>query len=158
MFYVIFRQVSSPKLSSDAATKINLRKLRVNAQVTAMTSLIEVLGNVMVIIIVVITKGYGTITMAIFYSIVVPYALLMNTSHNKLRVIKYGWKNVIKNIFGMSNTSVDSNENSTDHRNNNSSSNQENRNRLVKDNQEKIKTKKVYTRTDIHYYITLYEL
>lgn len=140
LFYDIYRQVSSPKLSSDNATKINLRKLLVNAQVTAMTSFIEVMGNVLVIIIVVITKGYGTITMAFFYSIVLPHSLLMNTSHNKYRIIKYGWKNVIKNLFGMSNNSMDHEENLTDKMDNHLPPNQENGNGLEQDNLEKSAT------------------
>ena len=75
-----------------------------------MTSLIEVMGNILVITIVVITKGNGTITQAIFYSIVLPHSFLMNTSHNKNRIITHGWTNVLKNLFGISKKSVDPEE------------------------------------------------
>ena len=33
-----------------------------------------------------------------------PGAFLMNTSHNKRRVIEHGWKNVLRNTFGLSPT------------------------------------------------------
>ena len=75
-----------------------------------MTSLLEVMGNILVIVIVVITKGYGTITMAFFYSVVVPHSLLMNTSHNKNRIIIHGWTNVLKNLFGISKRSIEPEE------------------------------------------------
>ena len=33
------------------------------------------------------------------YMILLPYAFLMNTSHNKNRLVEYGWSNVIKNVL-----------------------------------------------------------
>ena len=38
----------------------------------------------------------------ITYLILLPCAFLMNTSHNKCRVIEHGWKNVFRNTFGLS--------------------------------------------------------
>ena len=38
----------------------------------------------------------------ITYLILLPSAFLMNTSNNKLRVIEHGWKNVLRNTFGLS--------------------------------------------------------
>ena len=38
----------------------------------------------------------------ITYLILLPSAFLMNTSHNKRRVIEHGWKNVLRNTFGLS--------------------------------------------------------
>ena len=38
----------------------------------------------------------------ISYLILLPCAFLMNTSHNKRRVIEHGWKNVLRNTFGLS--------------------------------------------------------
>ena len=35
----------------------------------------------------------------------------MNTSQNKNRIIELGWKNVLKNIIGLFNNSVESSEN-----------------------------------------------
>ena len=40
----------------------------------------------------------------ITYLILLPCAFLMNTSHNKRRVIEHGWKNVLRNTFGLSPT------------------------------------------------------
>lgn len=34
------------------------------------------------------------------FCVILPYAFLMNTSHNKNRIIEVGWKNIIKNIIG----------------------------------------------------------
>ena len=36
------------------------------------------------------------------YLILLPCAFLMNTSHNKRRVIEHGWKIVLRNTFGLS--------------------------------------------------------
>ena len=38
----------------------------------------------------------------ISYLILLPCAFLMNTSHNKRRVIEHGWKIVLRNTFGLS--------------------------------------------------------
>ena len=40
----------------------------------------------------------------ITYLILLPCAFLMNTSHNKRRVIEHGWENVLRNTFGLSTT------------------------------------------------------
>ena len=74
----------------------------VNAQVTAMVSLLELLSNVTYIIIVYFTvkTSYTTlIQIMILYMILLPYSFLMNTSHNKNRIVEYGWSNVIKNVL-----------------------------------------------------------
>ena len=38
----------------------------------------------------------------ITYLILLPSAFLMNTSNNKGRVIEHGWRNVLRNTFGLS--------------------------------------------------------
>ena len=40
------------------------------------------------------------------YMILLPYAFLMNTSHNKKRIVKYGWSNVFKNLIRKPNNIV----------------------------------------------------
>ena len=40
------------------------------------------------------------------YMILLPYAFLMNTSHNKKRVVEYGWSNVFKNLIRKPNNIV----------------------------------------------------
>ena len=80
-----------------------MRKLLVNAQITATISLIESSSNITYIILVAITvrTNYGTlINLLVLYMIVLPYSFLMNTSHNKERIIEQGWMNIFKNIFG----------------------------------------------------------
>jgi hypothetical protein len=79
-----------------------VRKLHVNVQVTAITTFLEMCGCVTFIIHLAITKGpsLSTITHAMMVKlIIIPYAFLMNSSHNKERIIESGWKNVFKNIF-----------------------------------------------------------
>ena len=41
------------------------------------------------------------------YLVILPYAFLMNTEHNKNRIIEGGWKNVLKNIFRGTYTSLE---------------------------------------------------
>ena len=38
--------------------------------------------------------------------LLLPYAFLMNTSHNKNRIVEYGWKNVFGNLIMKLNNSV----------------------------------------------------
>ena len=80
-----------------------MRKLLVNAQITATISLIESATSITYIILVAITvrTNYGTlINLLVLYMIVLPYSFLMNTSHNKERIIEQGWINIFQNIFG----------------------------------------------------------
>ena len=80
-----------------------MRKLLVNAQITATISLIESATSITYIILVAITvrTNYGTlINLLVLYMIVLPYSFLMNTSHNKERIIEQGWMNIFRNIFG----------------------------------------------------------
>ena len=74
----------------------------VNAQITATISLIESISNITYTILVAITirTNYGTlINLLVLYMVVLPYSFLMNTSHNKERIIEIGWMNILKNIF-----------------------------------------------------------
>ena len=79
-----------------------MRKILVNAHVTAITTFLELCGNVTFIVHLAITKGptLTTITHAMMVKLIfMPYAFLMNTSHNKERILESGWKNVFRNIF-----------------------------------------------------------
>ena len=79
-----------------------MKKLQVNAQVTYFTSLLELIGNATIVVHVVYTKSATFSTLIhnmVFYCILSPHAFLMNTSHNKYRIVEYGWKNVIFNLF-----------------------------------------------------------
>ena len=91
---------------------INKKKIQINAQVTAMTALLELFFNVTATIIAGITKVNsfeGIIMVYINYFILLPYVFLMNTSHNKTRIIEYGWKNLLKNTMGKSNNNLETN-------------------------------------------------
>mgnify|MGYP001478494899 CR=1 FL=1 len=84
-----------------------MKKLFVNAQVTATISLIEMGTNVLHTTLLKYHRGtnfYNLLQSMIVYDIVLPYAFLMNTSHNKSRVVSLGWNNVISNILGVNNT------------------------------------------------------
>ena len=80
-----------------------MRRMKVNAQITTMTTALEFLGCLSYLIHVRITKGTNLASFIHFqsiYFILVPYAFLMNTSNNKFRVIQNGWCGVIRNIVG----------------------------------------------------------
>ena len=80
-----------------------MKKVQVNAQVTAILSLFEFLGNVLYLLLLVYFKGTTFVSLfhAIsLYFVVLPYAFLINTSDNKHRVVESGWTNVFKNLMG----------------------------------------------------------
>ena len=80
-----------------------MRRVLVNAQIKAMVSLIESIMNIGYVIIVAFTvrTSFGTLVIMVsLYMVVLPYSFLMNTSHNKSRIIEHGWKNVFNNILG----------------------------------------------------------
>ena len=83
---------------SDNQNVINMKKVKTNAQVTSIVCIIETA----VMLFNWITFGLigFWISLSILYLILLPYFFLMNTSHNKERVIEYGWKNVIWNFIG----------------------------------------------------------
>ena len=88
----------------------DMRKFVINAQVKAMVSLLETISNIVYMIIVWLTvrTSFGTLLLPMtVYLVLLPYASLMNTSHNKERVIKNGWKSVFRNLLGRkSNTAI----------------------------------------------------
>ena len=87
-----------------------MKKLFVNAQVTATISLIEMGTNVLHTTLLKYYRGtnfYNLLQSMIVYDIVLPYAFLMNTSHNKKRIVESGWKNVFKNIVGQRGNAVE---------------------------------------------------
>ena len=90
------------KCLSDSANEINRRKLLINAEVTAVTTLIELIGGVTFIIHLYYAKGnsFPTLLHSVIYKCaIMPYVFLMNTSHNKSRIIERGWKNVFQNFL-----------------------------------------------------------
>ena len=84
---------------------LQTKKIRVNAQVTFMISILEMIGFVIGIVVVVIFKTTTLpviINSMILYLILLPRAFLMNTSHNKNRIIEHGWENILRNTLGLS--------------------------------------------------------
>ena len=88
----------------------DLKRLKVNAQITALITLIEFLGNLTMVLHLVLVKSNlysSVIHIMVVYSIISPYALLSNTYSNKNRIIATGWKNIFKNLLGVKDKSVD---------------------------------------------------
>lgn len=109
-YNLFFRQTNpstnrAAELLSDDVNEFNSKRVKINAQVTAIISFLEVFGNLMgAIIVLLVTRANtsGIIVIGlIIYFIVIPHAFLMNTFHNKNRIVEYGWKNVLKNLLGM---------------------------------------------------------
>ena len=77
--------------------------MHVNAQVTAVTTMMEVLGNCIIGALFVVFDSFTRFTSAapfmFLHFVVLSYAYLMNTRYNKNRIIEYGWKNVLKNMI-----------------------------------------------------------
>ena len=87
---------------NDETNTSNTKKLKVNAQVTAINTLVEMASTITYIIILAIMKGNtfaSYIYAQFFYNILLPFTFLSNTSDNKTRIVEVGWKNVLKNII-----------------------------------------------------------
>ena len=76
-----------------------MRKVTVNAQVTAIMSISEVVGFIFIVSISAITgtKTVGMVLFRLLEFIVLPYAFLINTRENKYRIVEEGWSNVFRN-------------------------------------------------------------
>ena len=62
-------------------------------------------------------ESFQLIQAILWYCVISPYVFIMNTSHNKKRIIECGWKNVLKNTLGCSNNYIgDSNVDSNNKR------------------------------------------
>ena len=90
---------------SESSNARNRRKLLVNAQITAVLSFIEVIYFFGYILTISAVRGTSPeaviilpILLMILYLIILPYAFLMNTSHNKNQIIENGWMNIVKNM------------------------------------------------------------
>ena len=117
---LIFRQAQNlPRLENSLPQQrqeddLQTKKIRVNAQVTFMISILEMIGFVIGIVVVLIFKSTTLpviINSMILYLILLPRAFLMNTSHNKSRIIEHGWENILRNTLGLSPKSSSPNSN-----------------------------------------------
>ena len=79
----------------------NMRNVTVNAQVTAVISIAEIIGFVVITTLTIIAKSpiVGQILFPLLQNIILPYAFLMNTRENKHRIVEKGWKNVLRNTI-----------------------------------------------------------
>ena len=108
---LIFRLVQNPPRLDNAVSHeieeddLPSKKVRVNAQVTFVISILEMICAFITLMVVIIFKTATfpvIISSMIIYLILLPSAFLMNTSNNKRRVIEHGWRNVLRNTFGLS--------------------------------------------------------
>ena len=79
--------------------------MKVNAEVTAVITCLETIGNLVCIFLFVFLdlSGYTDLFVSLsLYLLILPYTFLMNTRDNKNRVIDDGWINVLKNTFQIS--------------------------------------------------------
>ena len=85
---------------SDESQRQNSRNIRVNAQVTAVMTMLEFIGGCIFVIIRVSNHGgfIGKTLFMLLHFVVLPYGFLMNTRYNKNRIIEEGWINVLKNM------------------------------------------------------------
>ena len=90
----------------------NVRKVKVNAQVTFVIYVLEFIANWSIAIVWTLVHGSSseiTITMGLmWFHVILPYIFLMNTSHNKDLLIDDGWWNTLNNTVGI-NTSPNNN-------------------------------------------------
>ena len=84
----------------------NVRKVKVNAQVTFIIYILETAANFSIFVVWLFVHGSSsevTVTMGVmWFHVVLPYIFLMNTSHNKNLLIDDGWLNTFKNAVGIS--------------------------------------------------------
>ena len=87
---------------SDEIQKQNMKKLKVNTEVTAMTTILEFLGHCVIGFLFWLMEGFTEfITLASImqlHFVILSYVFLMNTEFNKNRILNQGWANVLRNI------------------------------------------------------------
>ena len=114
--FFYFRQVHPSKYNlaanslSEPRQMRNVRKVKVNAQVTFVIYLLESVANFSIFAVWFFVHQRNsnlTLTLGVFwFHVILPYTFLMNTSHNKNLVADEGWWNTIRNTLGLSKTSV----------------------------------------------------
>ena len=82
-----------------------MKKVIVNAQITAFVSISEVIGFAVIFVITIITKSKttGKFLFRFLESILLPYIFTKNTDENKEQVIEHGWMNFLGNTFKLYN-------------------------------------------------------
>ena len=102
---------------SERFSNRNMRKVKISAQVTATFTLLEAFGNCVNVVIWMsmaspvqdksFYKQTGPLPTGMLLSFVLlPYIFLMNTGHNRSRVVDNGWANVLKNVLPCNSASL----------------------------------------------------
>ena len=80
-----------------------MHRVKVNAQVTAFTTLMEAFGSIIVLSSwAFIRKSADNVTLTLsiaLYFVLLPYVFLKNTGQNRDRIIEEGWTNILGNTF-----------------------------------------------------------
>ena len=88
---------------SDEIKIRNMKKVKVNAQITFIIFILESVANFSIFVAwtLVVHKNNDLSRMLsiIWYHLLLPYTFLMNTSHNKSRVVDDGWATTIQNTL-----------------------------------------------------------
>ena len=90
----------------------NMKKIIVNSQVTAFTTICESIGHFVIFLLAFVTKSSevsSEITQIVFIMLhfnFLPYVFLMNTRENKSRVVQQGWINLVRNLICCTNISL----------------------------------------------------
>ena len=110
--FIYFRHITAPRNNALGIPKNvgsnerEKKRMLLSAQITALTTFLELFAMVTYMIHLAYMKGpsFSTAAHAMgVHCILLPYSFLMNTSHNKNRIIDNGWANVVGNIIGRSN-------------------------------------------------------
>ena len=94
--------LAKTKVTGEEQCRINTKKVWVNAQVTGTIAFIEMILTILYVIMIALyrsTHFANLLIVMVLYDVILPYSFLMNTSHNKKRIVELGWKNVLKNII-----------------------------------------------------------
>ena len=94
--------LAKTKVTGEEQCRINAKKVWVNAQVTGTIAFIEMILTILYVIMIALyrsTHFANLLIVMVLYDVILPYSFLMNTSHNKNRIVELGWKNVLKNII-----------------------------------------------------------
>ena len=96
----------APNCLSETVQRRNVRRVKVNAQVTFVIYVVECVANWSIgLFWIFINKKSSNMTGTLglfWFHVILPYIFLMNTSHNKNLVIDDGWLTTVKNTFGVS--------------------------------------------------------
>jgi len=87
---------------SEAIQQRNIKKVKVNAQITFVTYILETVANVSIFFLWNFAyqknNDFSLILIMLWYHIILSYTFLMNTSHNKNMLVNDSWSNTIRNI------------------------------------------------------------